>query len=166
MATSCCKHESSDFPTANPLQTTFAGVRDAFVAKINDAAPTPTPTPPPTSADISITKTGSPNSLVTSGSQLTYTLNVNDGGPNPADNVNVNDPLPPGTAFVSLTTTQGSCGAPPPGGNAPPVNCSLGTINSGGSAIITIIVTVTAKPGSILSNTATVSSTSFDPNLT
>src|SRR5439155_26428831 len=35
--------ESSDFPSANPLQATFAGVRDAFVAKISDAAPTPTP---------------------------------------------------------------------------------------------------------------------------
>jgi uncharacterized repeat protein (TIGR01451 family)/CSLREA domain-containing protein len=138
------------------------GTLDVFNA---DCSPTPSPSPTPTpQADLSITKTALPSGNVTTSSQITYTITVNNAGSSAADNVNVNDPIPSGTTFSSFTTSQGSCTAPSVGSTSPPLNCSLGTINAGGSATITLKVDVTALPGATVHNTATVSSTTSDPN--
>src|SRR5260370_41336218 len=75
-------------------------------------------------ADLAITKTASPSAGTANGSQLTYAMTVTNGGPDTATDVNVNDPLPAGTTFVSVTPSQGSCSAPAPGNNGT-VNCSL-----------------------------------------
>ena len=40
---------------------------------------------------------------------MTYTLSVNNGGPNPALGVVVTDTLPANAAFISATPSQGSC---------------------------------------------------------
>src|SRR5688572_4929980 len=106
-----------------------------------------------TSADVSITKTASPNPGF-SGSTLTYRLVIANSGPASATNVNVTDNLPGGVTFGSATTTQGSCSG------AGPVNCSIGTLASGASAIVTISVTPTAS-GQITNN-ATVTATEAD----
>lgn len=108
-----------------------------------------------TSADVSITKTASPNPGFT-GSTLTYRLVIANAGPASATNVNVTDNLPGGVAFGSATTTQGSCS-----GSAP-VNCSIGTLASGASAIVTI--TVTPAASGQITNNATVSATESDPD--
>jgi uncharacterized repeat protein (TIGR01451 family) len=108
-----------------------------------------------TSADVSISKTASPNPGVT-GSPLTYRLIVANSGPASATNVNVTDNLPSGVTFGTATTTQGSCSG------TGPVNCSIGTLASGSSAIVTITVTPTAS-GQI-TNTATVTATEADPD--
>jgi len=115
-------------------------------------------------ADLSITKTASPNGTVATSSQITYTITVNNNGPSDAADVSVNDPIPSGTTFSSFTTSQGSCTAPAVGSASPPLNCSLGTINAGSSATITLTVDVTALPGATISNTATVSGTTSDPD--
>src|SRR6266542_4935054 len=91
-------------------------------------------------ADLAITKTASPSAGTANGSQLTYTLTVTNGGPDTATDVSVNDPLPAGTTFVSVTPSQGSCSAPAPGNNGT-VNCSLGLVAAPGSATITLVVT-------------------------
>jgi uncharacterized repeat protein (TIGR01451 family) len=114
-------------------------------------------------ADLAITKTASPSAGTANGSQLTYTITVTNGGPDTATDVNVNDPLPAGTTFFSVTPSQGSCSAPAPG-NTGTLNCSLGSVATPGSATITLVVTFTAAPGTAISNTATVASTSTDPN--
>ncbi|HEX5701912.1 MAG TPA: CHRD domain-containing protein [Pyrinomonadaceae bacterium] len=108
-----------------------------------------------TSADVSITKTASPNPGL-SGSTLTYRLVIGNSGPAAATNVNVTDNLPGGVTFGSATTTQGSCSG------TGPVNCSIGTLASGASAIVTITVTPTAS-GQITNN-ATVTATEADPD--
>ena len=109
------------------------------------------------SADLSITKADAPDP-VTVGSELTYTLTVNNAGPDSAADVTATDALPATVAFVSAVPSQGTCA-----GTAT-VSCSLGTINAGGSATVTIKVTPTSDAD--LSNTASVSSTTSDSNST
>ena len=108
----------------------------------------------PLEADLSIAKSDSPDP-VRVGSPLTWTLAVANHGPDAAAGVSVTDVLPAGAAFVSSSTTVGSCS-----GTAT-VTCDLGTLANGAGATVTIVVT----PGSAgtLSNTATVSSTTDDP---
>ena len=108
-----------------------------------------------TSADLSITKGDSPDPVVV-GNNLTYTLHVQNAGPNSAAAVTVTDPLPAGVTFVSSSTTVGSCSG------TSTVTCSLGSLANGASATITIVVTPTSSGP--LSNTATVSTTSADSN--
>jgi uncharacterized repeat protein (TIGR01451 family) len=109
-----------------------------------------------TSADVSITNSDAPDPVAVGGN-LTYTLHVQNSGPNPAAAVTVTDPLPAGVTFVSAATTAGSCS-----GTAT-VTCALGTLASGADATVTIVVTPTS--GGPLSNTASVSTTSADPKL-
>jgi hypothetical protein len=104
-------------------------------------------------ADLSITKTDSPDP-VTVNQNLTYTISVNNAGPDDASAVKVVDTLPSGVTFVSATGTNWTCNnvsgtvtCNRTGGNLPP----------GAAPDITIVVTAPATPGSI-TNTATVSS--------
>ena len=112
---------------------------------------------PLSSADLSITKSDSPDP-VTAGATLTYTLTVTNNGPSDATGVIVTDPLPAGITLVSATASPGSCGGA--------VSCNLGTLASGASATITIVVTVDAAMpcGTVLTNTASVVSNTLDPN--
>jgi uncharacterized repeat protein (TIGR01451 family) len=105
-------------------------------------------------ADVTITKTGPTG--VSGGANVTYNIAVANAGPSSAAGVTVNDVLPAGSTFVSATPSQGSCSG------TSTVSCSLGTIASGGSATVVIVV---ASPNSSgpLSNTATVVSTTPDP---
>ena len=86
--------------------------------------------------DLQIVKTASPSPVVL-GENLTYTLLVTNQGSNSATGVTVVDTLPSGSSYVSSTPSQGTCSHA-----AGIVTCSLGTILSGGSATITIVVTV------------------------
>jgi aldose sugar dehydrogenase len=107
----------------------------------------------PSSVDLAITKSASPNPAQV-GVSLSYHVVVTNNGPAAATNVNVVDTLPAGVNFGSANSTQGMCNG------VGPVNCSLGGIAAGGSAVITIVVTPTA-PGQI-ANTATVTSSETD----
>src|SRR6185503_2368051 len=109
----------------------------------------------PASANVSITKTASPNPGIV-GTTLTYRLVVSNSGPASATNVAVGDNLPSGVTFGSASTTLGACGG------SGPVNCTIGTLSNGASAIITIAVTPTGA-GQI-TNTANVTATETDPD--
>ena len=58
--------------------------------------------------DLKVTKTASAGT-VTVDETLTYTIKVENLGPETAMAVTVTDPLPKGTDFVSATSTQGTC---------------------------------------------------------
>ena len=105
------------------------------------------------SADLSLTKTASPNPGQV-GVSLSYRITATNNGPAAATNVTVIDTLPAGITFVSATATQGSCSG------SGPVNCNLGSLTVGASAIITIVVTPSSS-GQI-TNTATVSASESD----
>jgi uncharacterized repeat protein (TIGR01451 family) len=115
-----------------------------------------TVTAPPNTTDLSITKSA-PTQIGT-GSSLTYTIGVTNGGPAQATGVTVSDPLPTGLSFTSAGSTQGSCSQ-----HNGTVTCNIGTLANGSSAQITIVAKVTATSGS-LSNTASVSGNQTDPN--
>ena len=97
--------------------------------------------------DLYVTKDDLPDPVQLNG-QLTYTIVVGNNGPDAATQVTLADPLPAGTTFVSVATTQGSCS----GGAI--VNCNLGTVAKGQTVTITLVVT--ANQVGVLSNTATV----------
>jgi len=107
-------------------------------------------------ADLALSKSG-PATVAVNGT-VTYTLTINNPGSAAAANVALTDPLPAGTTFVSCTPTQGTCS----GGAT--VNAGLGTIPAGGTATVTIQITVQGVPRS-MTNTANVTTTTTEPNL-
>jgi len=101
--------------------------------------------------DLSLTKSDSPDPVAVGG-RLTYTIQVQNLGPGDATAVVVTDPLSASDVdFVSATTTSGTCEH-----KANTVTCSLGQINAGAAATVTIVVE--PKKAGTLSNTATVTS--------
>lgn len=111
--------------------------------------------PPAASADLSVSKSDSPDP-VTVGEELTYLVTVSNAGPAAAQSVSLTDTLPAGLTFVSATASQGTCS-----GTAT-IACDLGTIAANASATVTIKATPTAA--GTLSNTASASSTTTDPS--
>ena len=116
------------------------------------------------SADVSIIKFGNPNPVV-AGGVLTYTLSVSNEGPDDATNVSLQDVLPSGTTFQSLTPPAGwSCTTPSVGAGGT-VTCSFATFPPGSADFTLDVVIDSGTPdGTVLSNTATVTSTTTDPN--
>ncbi|MBZ5651100.1 MAG: DUF11 domain-containing protein, partial [Acidobacteriia bacterium] len=118
---------------------------------------------------------------VTNHSTLTYSIGVGDLGPASAANVTITDPLPGGTTLASFsgknvscsivnrrlvcTTTQPVCTTTP---NS--VSCNFGTLAplswwSLNGATLQITVNVNSTVGTVLKNTATVTSTNTDTKL-
>ena len=115
-------------------------------------------------ADVSVVKTDSVDPVVP-GAPLTYTLTVTNAGPSLATNVRVSDPLPSGTAFVSLNAPGWSC-TPPAAGSAGDVTCSIPSLAVGAVATLTVQVTVgpTLVSGAVLTNAVAVRADTIDPN--
>ena len=106
-------------------------------------------------ADLAISKTDDPDPVIP-GAPLTYTITVTNTGPLAATGVVVTDTLPLTVTFASASASQGACSG------ADIITCDLGTINNGGSATVTIVVTPTAS--GTFTNTACVASGVADPN--
>ena len=116
------------------------------------------------SADVGVTKTDSPDP-VNAGQNVTYTVTVTNGGPDPASNVTLTDPLPTGTTSAGGSFPAGwSCTTPTLGTNGT-WNCSIASLAVGSTDIFTIVATVdpTVASGTVLSNTATVTTSTSDP---
>lgn len=111
----------------------------------------------PLSADLSVTKTASPNPGQ-AGVPLSYRIIATNNGPAVATNVSVVDTLPSGVTFVSATTTQGNCNG------TTTVNCNLGSLTVGSSAIVTIVVTPNSTGQ--LANSAAVTANEADSDST
>ena len=109
-------------------------------------------------ADLSIVKTAPAQSPA--GSNLEYSLQVKNSGPQDATGVTVTDPLPAGESFVSVQPTQGSC---QDAGQT--ISCSLGNVADGAGASVQLTVSVpTSEQGQTLTNTAIVTGDRSDPN--
>ncbi|HYC61829.1 MAG TPA: ExeM/NucH family extracellular endonuclease [Thermoanaerobaculia bacterium] len=138
---------------------TSASTTDTNVANDTGTATTTVAT----SADLTVTKTDSPDP-VTAGTNLTYTITVNNAGPSNAATVDLTDNVPGGTTFVSMTAPGGwSCVTPAVGGTGL-ITCSNPSVGLG-NAVFTMVVNTNPSllDGSNLTNTAQVTSTTTDP---
>jgi uncharacterized repeat protein (TIGR01451 family) len=108
-------------------------------------------------ADLSITKTDQPDPVI-AGNLLTYTITVNNLGPNTAENVQIFDDVPASIVSPVYSTDDFDTSQP---WVSPLI---IGNLASGGSYTFRIRGTVTADTpvGSVISNTATVDSDTFD----
>jgi uncharacterized repeat protein (TIGR01451 family) len=110
----------------------------------------------PISADIQIVKTGA---LSADKTTINYTLQITNKGPASAQAVSVKDTLPSKVQFVSASSTLGSCSG------TSTVTCSIGTMTNNQVVTITIVTKIVKQAG-FISNTASVSSSTTDPNST
>jgi uncharacterized repeat protein (TIGR01451 family) len=115
----------------------------------------------PGSANLKITKSDSPDP-VRVGTDLTYTIGVENLGPSPATGVTVTDNLPKNVDLVSASGPGGACAVQ--GGK---VSCSIGSLNPvgvkyGGAPAKVKIVVVPRATGTIR-NTASVKGDQKDP---
>jgi uncharacterized repeat protein (TIGR01451 family) len=134
-------------PSVSNTATVSSSVNDPNLAD-NSSTATTSVTAGVGNADVSVTKTGPPS--VVAGSNITYTITINNAGPASATNTFVNDSTPAGLTFVS---NSGACSGPFP--------CALGTLTSGQTVVITSTFNVPAGyAGGSISNTATVSTSS------
>jgi uncharacterized repeat protein (TIGR01451 family) len=117
----------------------------------------PVSTPVTELADLGIAKSAAPSPIV-AGDPVTYTVTVTNNGPRPAQNVVITDTLPAGVTLVSAT--------PAPGGTCAGSSCTIGAVPFPGTASVTYVVNAGSglPAGSLLSNRATVTSTTGDPN--
>ena len=146
----------------NSSLETFRVNPDNTIATATSHVKAPTPT-----ADLSVTKTGSPDP-VQAGSNITYTIGVANAGPSDAQNVTLTDAIPANTTFVSFSQTAGPpfvLTAPRPGETGT-VTATATSFANGASATFQLVVNVNlgTQDGTIISNTATVSSSTGDSN--
>ena len=92
-------------------------------------------TPAPT-ADLSASASGP--ATVTFGDQITYSINVSNGGPNAATGVTVSDTLPSTVSLVSANASQGSCSG------TTTITCSIGALANNATATVTVVVSTTS----------------------
>ena len=150
--------------------TTYSG-EDIFVfaqsnsnavpAFIRSASSTAVVTGVPAGTDLSITKTAAPNPVLT-GSNITYTIKVNNNGGNTATDVVVTDVLPATTTFVSCASTgTGICGG---SGNNRTV--TFASIAPSSFETVTLVAKVSCPllDGTVIGNAATVSALTPDPD--
>jgi uncharacterized protein len=103
---------------------------------------------------------------VTAGNFNGYEIRVANQGPDDAADVVVTDPLPAGTTFQSIAPPPGWSCTPPAVNTNGTVTCSTPTLASGAFGTISIVFRVDASvpSGTVLMNTATVTSETEDGN--
>ncbi len=107
-------------------------------------------------ADLRIDLSDAPDPA-TVGASVTYTVTVENFGPEDATNVEVENILPQGASFVSATPSQGSCTQ-----ILPVVACGLGTIAN--QASTSVAIAVTPDSAGTLNDIAAVESANLDLN--
>ena len=107
-------------------------------------------------AGLSLSKDDSPDPVLV-GQLLTYTLTAHNSGPLSATGVQLADTLPAGVIFDSATSSQGTCGH-----SSGTVSCSLGTLAAAQN--VTIEIKVRPQATGSITNQATLTSPTFDPD--
>ncbi|TLY52202.1 MAG: DUF11 domain-containing protein [Gammaproteobacteria bacterium] len=151
-------------PAATPSGTSYTNT-----ATISSAIADPNPennssdtTATVSSADVAVTKTAP--ATVTAGQNMNYILTLSNNGPDAATNAQFLDNLPAGVSFVSLVQNTGPAASCTTfSGSA---SCTIGILSSGASAQFTLTVKVASSVanGTVISNAATASTSSFDSN--
>ncbi len=129
----------------------------------NSASASNTVTGP--SADLGVIKLANAEEVL-AGSNVTYSIQVFNGGPTNAANAALNDTLPGDMTFVSLAAPAGwTCSSPAPGAGGT-VSCSNPNLAPTAGVVFTLIghVDGATPAGTTYTNTASVSTSTFDPN--
>ena len=113
------------------------------------------------SADVGVTISASASS-VTAGQELTYTINVTNNGPAAATNVMLTNTFAANVMFVSSSTSMSQVAGPTPG--SPTI--SLGSLASGATDAVTIVVAPGAAGVPSVADSVSVTSQPADPLLT
>jgi uncharacterized repeat protein (TIGR01451 family) len=115
-------------------------------------------------ANLAVTNVASPNPVV-QGNNITYTVTVTNNGPSVASTVNLSEVVPTNTTFVSVGVASGTTGWTC---SSTTISCSIGTLAVGASTTFTVVVKVGAAvaSGTVITDTATVTSNTIDPNPT
>ncbi|RYF69783.1 MAG: DUF11 domain-containing protein, partial [Comamonadaceae bacterium] len=108
------------------------------------------------SADLVVNHADSPDPGP-AGGIFTYTLRIDNNGPNLATAVTLSDTLPLNSTFVDVATTAGSCNHA-----AGVVDCTLGNIPFNSNQTVTIRVRLPSA--GVWTNAATAGSATTDPN--
>src|ERR1051325_4487449 len=118
------------------------------------------------SADLTISKSAI-SSTASSGGQAIFSIQVTNNGPSPASAVQVSDDVPANTTFLSFAQLDGptfTCTNPTVGETGSTV-CTISSLGLRETAVFTATYQIgTVSNGTVISNTATVSSTTADPN--
>jgi hypothetical protein len=123
---------STDFPTANPFQGGINGGTDAFVSKLG---------PFVTVATLAVTETVSPNPAGV-GNSVTFTYKITNNG-DLTTGIIFTDAIPAtDVTFVSANSSPGQSNCPAPT-NSATVTCTVGTLNGGATATVTVVLTPT-----------------------
>ncbi len=111
--------------------------------------------------DLQVSQSAAPNPVAI-GQQLTYTLTVKNASDlYDASNVVLTDTLPAGVDFVSITPTYGGWACSQANGT---VTCNIGYLLKTGKATFTMVVTPNATAAGSITNTASVTTSSYDTN--
>jgi uncharacterized repeat protein (TIGR01451 family) len=114
----------------------------------------------PGSADLRIAKTDTPDP-VSAATTLTYSIEVDNLGPNVATGVTVTDQLPQGVDLVSATVAGGQCSS-----KGRKVTCTLGevpVVTGAYATARTVLVTAIPRRVGTITNTASVKGAEKDP---
>ena len=116
-------------------------------------------------ADLSVVKTDSPDP-VAAGTNLTYTIDFTNNGASDAQNVSITDSVPPNTTFVSATVPAGWTSTTPPVGGTGTITFTKATTTADEAAqfLIVVAVGVSTPDGTVISNTASVTTDTTDPD--
>ena len=106
-------------------------------------------------ADLAVAMTATP-AKVKRGATVTYSTVVSNIGPNTASGATLAQGLPTGMSVTSVTSSLGSCSV---SGSPARVSCTIGSLAAGGTATVTVKVTVTASKGSLASTALAQTST-------
>jgi len=116
-------------------------------------------------ADLTVTATSDSNAAVR-GRPLTYTITVTNNGPDPAADLSFADQIPNGTLFQSLIPPAGWSCSTPAIGSTGQLSCATNSLNAGTPVqfILTVITSCATVGSADIVNSATVTSTTSDPN--
>jgi uncharacterized repeat protein (TIGR01451 family) len=114
---------------------------------------------PPDGADLVLTKTDTADP-VAAGGPIGYFLTVTNNGPFAASGVVLTDVLPAAITYTSAIPSQGACAHA-----SGTVTCTLGALPVAATATVTIGGAVSAGASGSISNSASVTSATFDSNM-
>ncbi|RLL52301.1 DUF11 domain-containing protein [Mariprofundus sp. EBB-1] len=119
--------------------------------------------PVPAKADMSISMKSIPEKVLV-GDTFEYVLTIRNHGPASAASTKISTQVPFSTEFISITSNQGQCAAPPNAGGLSVLTCNLGSLMHDDLATVTVKLRAPLKSGTVTGQ-ANISSETDDPDL-